>query len=102
MHVIAARTISEFARRHKDARTALRDWLTLVEAARWTNIDDVRRVYPHADAVKVRSGRAVIVFNIRGNTYRLITAIHFNRGKVYTLRFLTHAEYSKDAWKEQL
>jgi mRNA interferase HigB len=59
-------------------------------------------VFPHADAVKVASGRDVIVFNIKGGRYRLIVAIHFNRGMVFILRFLTHAEYDTDQWKGQL
>jgi mRNA interferase HigB len=102
VHLIAAKTIRRFADRHKDARTALLAWLRLVEDSSWRSIDDVRRAFPHADAVKVKSGRDVSVFNIRGNTYRLITAIHFNRGKVYVLRFMRHAEYTKDFWKDQL
>jgi mRNA interferase HigB len=52
--------------------------------------------------VKVRSGRTVLVFNLRRNDYRLIAAAHFNRQIVYALRFMTHAEYSKDRWKETL
>jgi mRNA interferase HigB len=63
---------------------------------------EVRRAYPHADPVPVASGRSVVVFNIRGNRYRLVTAIHYNRQIVYTLRFMTHAEYSKDRWKDTL
>ena len=46
--------------------------------------------------------RERIVFNIKGNRYRLIVAIHYDRQLVYVLRFLTHAEYSKDMWKNQL
>ena len=46
--------------------------------------------------------RQVLVFNIRRNDYRLIVAAHFNRQIVYTLRFVTHAEYSKNRWKETL
>jgi mRNA interferase HigB len=102
MHVIAAKTIKEFSRRHEDAAGWLADWIVTVEAAEWGSIADVRRVYPHADAVNVASGRSVIVFNVRGNRYRLITAIHFNRGKVYTLKFLSHAEYDRNQWKRQL
>lgn len=70
--------------------------------ARWRNLVDVRRAFPHADAVAVGSGRTVVVFNIAGNNYRLITAIHYNTQLVYALRFLTHAEYDKGAWKDQL
>jgi mRNA interferase HigB len=50
----------------------------------------------------VGSGNDVIVFNAGGNNYRLVTAIHFNRSKLYILRFLTHAEYGKGFWKDQL
>jgi mRNA interferase HigB len=49
----------------------------------------------------VESGRTVTVFNIT-NDFRLITAIHYNRREVFTLRFLTHAEYDKGAWKNTL
>lgn len=57
--------------------------------------------YPSADWVKVRSGRQVLVFNVCGHDYRLVVAAHFDRQIVYTLRFLTHADYRKDTWKDQ-
>lgn len=50
----------------------------------------------------VRSGRSVTIFNIAGNAYRLITAIHYNSGKVFVLRFMTHAEYDRQTWKDDL
>jgi mRNA interferase HigB len=102
MHVIAAKAIQDFATEFKDASTWLMTFLDRAQAANWTSIADVRRVYPHADAVKVLSGHDVIVFNAGGNRYRLVTAIHFNRGKLYVLRFMTHAEYDKEKWKDQL
>ena len=87
---------------YKDASTWLMTFLERAEAARWASIADVRRVYPHADAVKASSGNDLIVFNASGNNYRLITALHFNRAKLYILRFMTHAEYDKGFWKDQL
>ena len=77
-------------------------WRKFVKAAAWRNLVDVRRTYPETDAVKVRSGRTVSVFNLRRNNDRLIAAAHFNRQIVYALRFMKHAEYSKDRWKETL
>ena len=77
-------------------------WRRFVRAANWRNLVEVRITYPDTDLVRVRSGRQVLVFNIRRNDYRLIVAAHFNRQIVYTLRFMTHAEYSKDRWKETL
>ena len=40
-----------------------------------------------------------IVFNIGGNKYRLITSVHFNRGKVYIRHLLTHRDYERETWK---
>jgi mRNA interferase HigB len=102
MHVIAAKAIRDYAAEYHDASGWLMTFLERAEAADWYTIADVRRTYPHADAVKVGSGNDVVVFNACGNKYRLITAIHFNRGKVYILRFMPHAEYDKDLWKDQL
>ena len=73
-----------------------------MRAAAWRNLADVRRCYGSADMVLVGSKKPVIVFNVCGNTYRLIVAMHFDRQMAYTLRFLTHAEYSKDTWKDEL
>jgi len=59
---------------------------------------------PHrAPALNLRARwRDVIVLNVAGNKYRLVIAAHFNRGIVYTLRSMTHAEYSKQKWKDDL
>ena len=84
------------------ARKWLEQWCAITMAADWRHIQDVRAAYPSADSVKVASGRKVTVFNVCHNDYRLIVAIHYNRRIVYTLGFLTHAEYSKDKWKEKL
>ena len=52
--------------------------------------------------VRVKSGRPVVVFDIAQNRYRLIAAVHFNCGKLYALRFLTHKEYDRNTWKTEL
>ena len=87
---------------HPSAARHLEVWRKTVKTATWRNLVEVRKCYPDTDAVKVRSGRQVLVFNLRRNDYRLIAAAHFNRQIIYTLRVLTHAEYSKDRWKETL
>jgi mRNA interferase HigB len=73
-----------------------------VKVAKFKNFVALRQVYRSADQVQVASGRKVIVFNISGNNYRLFAAEHFNTQRVFALRFLTHAEYSKNQWKETL
>lgn len=52
--------------------------------------------------MKSRSGRTVVVFDIAGNRFRMIAAIHFNTAVVFALRFMTHAEYDKNKWKDEL
>jgi mRNA interferase HigB len=52
--------------------------------------------------VRVASHRPVVVFNIGGNAYRLVAAIHYNKQVVYVLRIMTHAEYDRGEWKKQL
>jgi mRNA interferase HigB len=89
-------------RKYPKAASYLETWRKTVKEAEWRNLVDMRRSYPATDPVKVESGRQVLIFNVCGNDYRLIAAVHFNRQIVYTLRFLTHAEYSKDRWKDTL
>ena len=102
MRIIHGGTVKDWAAQYPDAAESLGAWLHSAGGATWRNLANVRQVYPHADPVKVASSRTVVVFNIRGNRYRLVTAIHYNRQIVYTLRFMTHAEYSKDRWKDTL
>lgn len=102
MRIIKEAFLAAAARQHPAAARHLDLWRKTVKAALWRNVVDVRRSYPDTDAVKLRSGRTVLVFNVRRNDYRLITAAHFNRQIIYTLRFMTHAEYSKDRWKDTL
>ena len=102
MRVVKASRIREFQDAYPKATAALGRWLELVEQNNWSSIQQLRRVFPSADAVTAQSGRTVTVFNICGNDYRLITAIHYNTRIVYTMLFLTHAQYDKEAWKETL
>jgi mRNA interferase HigB len=102
VRIIHGGTVRGWASKYPNAAESLFAWLQNATDAEWHKLSAVRQVYPHADSVEVESGRTVIVFNIRGNRYRLVTAIHFNRQIVHTLRFMTHAEYSKGRWKETL
>jgi len=102
MRIIKRATLAACWRRHPNAEHGLLYWHRVAKRARWTCLQDVRETFPHADAVKVASDRHVVVFNIAGNAYRLITAIHYNRQSVFTLMVLTHAEYNKEKWKDVL
>lgn len=99
MRIIKKATLAAYWAQNPQARSGLEHWHKVVRKAEWSCFPDVRTTFPHADQVTVGSRRKAVVFNIGGNKYRLITAIHYNRQVVYTLMVLTHAEYGRDKWK---
>jgi mRNA interferase HigB len=102
VRIIKPTTVRQFALRHADAASGLEHWLDVAQVAQWQKLHDVRRSFRSADEVRVVSGRTVVIFNIGGNKFRLISAIHYNLQKVFVLRFMTHAEYSKNRWQDDL
>jgi mRNA interferase HigB len=115
VRVIKRKKLDEFFDAHPQGKTSLLRWYGIVRKARWRSLADMRETFPSADEVRVESGRKAVVFHVRRNDYRLITAVHYEKivkdedgkdilveGKVYLFFFLTHAEYDKEAWKEQL
>jgi mRNA interferase HigB len=102
VRIIAEGTVRQWAGQHARAAASLRQWVKVVRPVRWTAFADLRRTFPSADWVTVKSGRKVAVFNVAGHEFRLLCAMHFNRDMVFALRFMTHAEYSKDTWKHEL
>lgn len=91
MRVIAKRTLRAFWNKHKDCEQQLKSWYKEVQEARWKKVNDIKREYPSAS---VLPGNRV-VFNIKGNQYRLIVRINYDYGVVW-IRFIgTHAEYDK-------
>jgi len=82
-----------FARRHADAGTSISAWTAEVEAATWHGPQDIKQRYPSASILANRK----FVFNLRGNSYRLLVQVTFPTQVVLVLRIGTHAEYDK--WK---
>jgi mRNA interferase HigB len=94
MHVISRKALRQFWEQHPDSETALVRWFRIIQHTEFRSFSELREVFPSADRVD-----DWIVFNIGGNKYRLITSIHFNRGKVTIRYVLAHAEYDKGDWK---
>lgn len=95
MHVISEKKLRVFWAIHPEAETPLRAWFRIAEKARWATFAEVRETFPHADQVG-----DLTVFNVGGTRYRLIAAIHYNRGKLYIRHVLTRAEYDREKWKQ--
>ncbi len=94
MHIISRKVLRQFWQEYPDSQTALIRWFKLMQSANFQTFEELRFVFSSADIIG-----DLIVFNIGGNKYRLITSIHFNRQKVYIRYILTHSEYNKDTWK---
>lgn len=94
VNVISRKILREAARKHASLETALDTWFRVARKARWKNLGEVRKTYPTADPVGDYT-----VFNTKGNHFRLVTEIIYERGKIYIRRVLTRAEYDKRKWK---
>lgn len=89
MRVISAKLLRDYWAVHADVADAFKAWYAEAEMAQWQSPEDIKRAYPGAS---ILPGNRVI-FNIKGNSYRLIVQIHYNTKIVY-IRFVgTHAEY---------
>lgn len=97
MRVIARRTLQQFVGSlagHKDqpaVKAALDAWFDEVHKARWTSSADIKRRYATASIVTAER----IVFNIKGNTYRLVVAVDFEKGIVWIKWVGTHKDYDR-------
>lgn len=91
MRVIAKKTLRDFWEKHADAEEQLKTWNKEASKASWRNPVEIKDEYPHVSILK--GGR--VVFNICGNTYRLIVEINYVRQWMF-IRFIgTHREYDK-------
>lgn len=96
MHVIALKALREFWEQHPDAEQVLRAWYHDVKKATWKTPTDIKVIYRNASFVANNR----VVFNIKGNQYRIVVAVQYQHRAVY-IRFVgTHEEYDKiDATK---
>ncbi|AHF93821.1 hypothetical protein OPIT5_30320 [Opitutaceae bacterium TAV5] len=101
MRIIKNNRLQELAARHPTCIPAVKQWKRNITRNTFTDLVSLRKLFPHADQVAVKSRKTVTVFNL-GNHYRLVTAIHYNRAQAFILRLLTHAEYDKNSWKNEL
>ena len=89
--IIAKRTIREFWEKHPNSEQYLKTWYETVKNSNWASPNEIKQTYINANILK--NGR--IVFNIKGNSFRLVVKFNFERQWAF-IRFVgTHAEYDK-------
>ena len=91
MRVISRKTLREFWEKHPDARQPLQAWYADVKHATWTSPTDIKSIYQNASFLANNR----VVFNIKGNRYRIIVVAQYHYELVY-IRFIgTHKEYDR-------
>ena len=91
MRIISKKTLCDFWSAHADSEQQLKSWFQETSNAEWKNPNEVKKEYPSASILNDNR----IVFNIKGNSYRLIVRINYNYQMIW-IRFIgTHAAYDK-------
>jgi mRNA interferase HigB len=91
LRVIAKKILRDFWERHSDSQQQLKAWFQEASKAEWKSPKDVKAEYPSASILADNR----IVFNIKGNNYRLIVKVNYDYQMLW-IRFIgTHAEYDK-------
>lgn len=91
MRIIKRKTLLDFAATHADAREPLLSWFEEVEKADWSTPNEVRSLFRSADILTSKR----VIFNIKGNHYRLIVDIEYQLKIVFIAWLGTHSEYDK-------
>ena len=91
MRVISNKRLVEFAALHPRAAVPLKQWRRAIEANGFAHFAEIKAMFGSVDRVD-----ELCVFDIGGNKFRLIAAIHFDRSVLYVRHIFTHAEY--DRW----
>lgn len=91
MRILAKSTLRVFSQKYPDAKLALDVWYRDFSQNRWESPHHIKQVYRTASVL----GKQRVVFNIKGNKYRLIVSFHFDKQKGYIKFIGTHAEYDK-------
>ena len=89
MRVISVKHIRDFYGRRPDAAPALKSWMQDARTASWSSPQDIKRRYPSASFLKGNR----VVFNLKGNDYRLVVAVAYRFEAVYIKFIGTHSEY---------
>lgn len=91
MRVIGREVLEEIARKHPDVRPQVDSWLCEAQDARWMTPMDIKARFPTASFLADNR----VVFNLKGNKYRLDTKIAYQQGIIFVKRIGTHADYAK-------
>ena len=93
MHIISIKMLREFWQKHPEAEKLLREWHSVVEHAEFRDFNHVREFFNSADYVPPYT-----IFDVGGNTYRLVVIVRYRFKKIFVHKVMTHREY--DDWNK--
>jgi len=91
MNIITKRTILYYIDQYPLASTSLKNWFDELSKADYKNFNDLKNVYGNASIIANNR----VVFNIKGNSFRLIVSFNFETQNLYVIWFGTHIAYDK-------
>lgn len=91
MLILGLPVLEEFKKGHANSRGQLDAWQMEVKQESWKTSQDIKQRYPSADFLADNR----VIFNIKGNSYRLVVKVRYQNGMVVIEWVGTHAEYSK-------
>ncbi len=91
MRVSAISTLRAFWSKHSDAQTPLMAWYALASRSQWRSPSDIKKAYRNASF----TANNRVVFNIKGNDYRLVVLVRYDKGLLFVKFVGTHAQYDK-------
>lgn len=89
MKIISVKILKDFWQKHPDSEQHLKAWLDEAKHSNWLHPADIKSKYRNASVLKNKR----VVFNIKGNHYRLIVAIAYRFGAIYINFIGTHLQY---------
>ncbi len=92
MKVHCRKTVSQFIKKHADVKTSLEAWYNETVRAKWAGPVDIKRKFASASFLADNH----VVFNIKGNRYRIVVKIAYKNQMVFIKWLGTHAEYDKN------
>jgi len=91
MRIIAITTLRAFWAKHPDSQTPLKAWYALASRAQWKSPSDIKEAYRNASFISNNR----VVFNIKGNDYRLVVLVRYDKGLMFVRFVGTHSQYDK-------
>jgi mRNA interferase HigB len=89
MRLIGTNKLDSISKKHPDCKSWINNWISDVKAAKWKSLNELKDRYPSASILPGN----IVIFNVKGNAYRLVVQLAFNSQVVAVKWIGTHSEY---------